>query len=120
MKNLQPPYYAVMFSSQRTDGDRGYEMMADRMVKLAANQPGFLAVESVRNENGFGITVSYWASKRASANWKAHAEHAVAQETGKQLWYSDYTVRVAKVEREYGKAKSECSHRETQSRGATI
>jgi len=61
----QPPYYAVIFTSQRTEGDRGYGRMADRMIELARAQPGFLGVESVRGADGLGITVSYWASKEA-------------------------------------------------------
>ncbi len=99
----KPPYYAVIFTSLRTDGDRGYEHTAQRMVELAAQQPGFLGVETVRTPDGLGITVSYWESEEAIANWKAQAEHQVAQQTGKKVWYSDYFIRVAKVEREYGK-----------------
>ena len=56
----EPPYLAVIFSSQRTDGDQGYGAMAERMVELAREQPGFLGVESARDAEGFGITVSYW------------------------------------------------------------
>jgi heme-degrading monooxygenase HmoA len=99
----EPPYYAVIFTSQRTDGDRGYDSMAGRMVELAAKQPGFLGVESVRGADGFGITVSYWASEEAIVAWKAHLEHQSAQEAGKRTWYADYQLRVAKVERAYGK-----------------
>jgi len=99
----QPPYYAVIFTSLRTEGDRGYGHMAGRMVELAAQQPGFLGVESARTPEGLGITVSYWASEEAIAQWKAHADHKIAQETGQRVWYSDYHLRVAKVEREYGK-----------------
>ena len=99
----QPPYYAVIFTSLRTEGDRGYGHMAQRMVELAAQQPGFLGVESARTPDGLGITVSYWESEQSIAAWKAQAEHKVAQETGKRVWYSDYRLRVAKVEREYGK-----------------
>lgn len=98
-----PPYYAVIFTSLRTEGDRGYGPMASRMVELAAQQPGFLGVESARTPDGLGITVSYWASEEAIAAWKSHADHQIAQETGKRAWYSDYHVRVAKVERDYGK-----------------
>jgi heme-degrading monooxygenase HmoA len=98
-----PPYYAVIFTSQRTEGDEGYGDMADRMVELAHEQPGFLGVESARGAGGFGITVSYWESTQAIANWKANAEHRIAQETGKTRWYADYQLRVAKVERAYGK-----------------
>jgi heme-degrading monooxygenase HmoA len=99
----QPPYYAAIFTSLRTEGDRGYGQMADRMVELASQQPGFLGVESARTAGGLGITVSYWSSEEAIAAWKAHAEHTVAQETGQRVWYSDYHLRVARVERAYGK-----------------
>lgn len=98
-----PPYYAVIFSAQRTEGDHGYADTAERMVQLAHGQPGFLGVESARGTDGFGITVSYWENPQAIAAWKAHAEHRIAQETGRQLWYADYQLRVAKVERAYGK-----------------
>jgi heme-degrading monooxygenase HmoA len=101
----EPPYYAVIFTAQRTEGDRGYGEMAQRMVELAAEQPGFLGVESVRGADGFGITVSYWATEEAIRNWKAHLEHAKAQEGGKRVWYAEYQLRVAKVEREYGSAR---------------
>ncbi len=104
MSNLcdtpEPPYYAVIFSSLRTDGDRGYDKMAQRMVELASRQPGFLGIESVRE--GLGITVSYWDSLEAICNWKENAEHQEAQRLGRRAWYSSFRVRVAKVEREYG------------------
>lgn len=77
--------------------------MAERMVELAANQPGYLGVESVRNADGFGITVSYWASLEAIAAWRSHAEHRIAQESGKALWYQHYELRIARVERAYAK-----------------
>jgi len=98
-----PPYYAVIFTAQRTEGDQGYGDMAERMVQLAQGQPGFLGVETARGTDGFGISVSYWESPQAIAAWKAEAEHRIAQETGKQQWYADYQVRVAKVDRAYGK-----------------
>lgn len=99
----RPPYYAVIFTSQRTDDEQGYAQMADRMVELAAQQPGFLGVESARGADGLGITVSYWESEAAIAAWKAHAQHQVAQQGGKTRWYADFVTRVAKVERDYRK-----------------
>ncbi len=102
-KTPEPPYYAVIFSSVRTPGDNGYEQMARRMLELAARQPGFLGVESARGADGFGVTVSYWASEADIANWKAYVEHTMAQEKGKRLWYENYEIRVAKVEHAYGK-----------------
>ncbi len=94
-----PPYYAVIFTSLRQTGDHGYAEMAERMVTLATEQPGFLGMESVRD--GLGITVSYWESLQAIAQWKAHAEHQEAQRLGHEKWYSHFRVRIAKVEKEY-------------------
>lgn len=75
--------------------------MGDRMVELAAQQPGFLGVESVRGADGVGITVSYWSSLEAIAAWKANAEHRVAQTSGRKKWYEQFETRIARVERAY-------------------
>lgn len=99
----KPPYYAVIFTSLRTEGDRGYEHMAERMNEIAAQQSGFLGAESARTTGGLGITISYWSSEDAIIAWKAHTEHKVAQQTGQRVWYADYHIRIAKVERDYGK-----------------
>ena len=96
-----PPYYAVIFTSLRTDYQEGYADTAKRMVELAALQPGFLGAESVRDAEGLGITVSYWQDEAAIAAWKQQAEHRLAQERGKQDWYAGYRIRIAKVERAY-------------------
>jgi heme-degrading monooxygenase HmoA len=95
----QPPYYAVIFTSMRTEGDRGYAEVARRMIELARSQPGFLGVESARN--GLGITVSYWADEAAIAAWRSNAEHRLAQARSRE-WYAAFRVRVCRVEREYG------------------
>jgi len=97
-----PPYYAVIFSSQRNDADAaGYDQAAQRMLELAAQQPGFLGVESTRGAGGLGITVSYWDSEEAIAAWKRHAEHAATRQRGRLEWYEHFEIRVAKVERAY-------------------
>ena len=95
----EPPYYAVIFTSTRTAVDEGYGDMSEKMVELAARQPGFLGVESARGEDGLGITVSYWESEEAIANWRANAEHRIAQSQGREQWYREFVTRVAKVER---------------------
>lgn len=96
-----PPYYAVIFTSVLTDDTDGYDAMADRMEVLAAEQAGFLGIESARNGR-FGITVSYWDSAEAVRAWKRQAEHMAAQKAGRERWYRRYEVRVARVERAYG------------------
>lgn len=94
-----PPYYAVIFSNIKSPDTEGYAEMADRMVELAAEQPGFLGIESASSE--IAITVSYWESEQAIANWKRNAEHQVAQKLGRDKWYAGFELRVAKVERAY-------------------
>ena len=96
----EPPYYAVIFTSVRSDTGDAYEETAARMVELAREQPGFLGVESARDDC-LGVTVSYWESLGAIADWKAHAKHRAAQEKGRAEWYREYRVRIARVERSY-------------------
>ena len=97
-----PPYYSVVFTSRRNDGDQaGYEATANRMLELAAEQDGYLGVESVRDASGVGITVSYWRDLDAIRRWHDVAEHRAAQELGRSKWYDYFVVRIACVEREY-------------------
>jgi heme-degrading monooxygenase HmoA len=103
----QPPYVAVIFTSRRVPGDNGYGAMATRMDELAAEQPGYLGIESARSngDDGLAITVSYWATDDAARAWKRVAEHRAAQELGRELWYEAYEVRIATVGRAYGFAR---------------
>jgi heme-degrading monooxygenase HmoA len=100
----QAPYYAVIFTSLRTEGDNGYENMAEAMVRLAATQPGFLGIESACE--GLGITVSYWESLDAIAAWKQNSAHLVAQRRGRDDWYAGFKVRICRVERDYAFEKA--------------
>ncbi|HXW26995.1 MAG TPA: antibiotic biosynthesis monooxygenase [Xanthobacteraceae bacterium] len=97
----EPPYYAVIFTSRRTEGDHGYEAMAQAMFELALEQPGCLGAESVRDPGGLGITVAYFTDETAIRAWKENARHLIAQRLGKARWYSHYELRIAKVERAY-------------------
>jgi heme-degrading monooxygenase HmoA len=97
----EPPYWAVIFTSLREDADDGYAATAGRMLELAAAQPGFLGVESARDPDGTGITVSYWASEESIRAWKANVEHRVAQRQGREGFYKAWFTRVCKVERAY-------------------
>jgi heme-degrading monooxygenase HmoA len=95
------PYYAVIFTSLRTDGDNGYGDMANEMVELAKEQSGFLGVESAREPNDIGITVSYWESEEAIRLWRENARHKIAQKFGREKWYESFVTRICKVERAY-------------------
>lgn len=100
-----PPYYVVTFAAQRTPVDNGYAAMAEEMDALAARQPGYLGVESARGADGFGITNSFWADEASIKAWKAQVDHLAAQRKGRSDWYTDYAVRVGRIERAYGMTK---------------
>ena len=96
---MKEPYYAVIFTSLQTDQTEGYSEMAESMENLAKLQPGFIGVESAKED--IGITISYWETIDAIKNWKANLDHLMAQKLGKAQWYRWYKVRICKVEREY-------------------
>jgi len=96
------PYFAVIFTSIRAEGDEGYGEMAAHVLELARQQPGFLGFESARQE--IGISVSYWSSLEAIAAWKQNAFHREAQKRA-QDWYASFRVRVCRVEKEYGERR---------------
>lgn len=95
-----PPYYAVIFTSIKVGADEGYSRTARLMDELAKQQPGYLGIESAREE--IGITVSYWKDLDSIRNWKLQVDHQVAQKLGREKWYSQYKTRICLVERDYG------------------
>ena len=95
----KPPYYAVIFTSIRTSVDEGYAEMNRKLEELALQDPGCYGQESARNE--LGVSVSYWESPEAIRRWKANVDHRLAQQMGREKWYTHYKVRVCKVERDY-------------------
>jgi heme-degrading monooxygenase HmoA len=99
-KTPKPPYYAVIFTSLRSEFDNKYDETSDRLISLAREQKGFLGIESARND--IGITVSYWDSTESIKNWKNVSEHKIAQQRGRDEWYSAFKVRICLVDRDYG------------------
>lgn len=92
------PCYAVIFTSTHTETQQGYAEMAARMQELVQQQPGFLCLESVRSPEGTGVTISYWEDLASIRAWKDNPEHLTAQRLGKQKWYQNYTIEIARIE----------------------
>lgn len=99
-KTPETPYYAVIFTSVRTEVDDGYEEMSRRMEELASTYTGFIGFEAARKD--IGLFISYWKDLESIKKWKANSEHLNAQKMGYDKWYSHFRVRIAKIEREYG------------------
>jgi heme-degrading monooxygenase HmoA len=99
---------AVIFVAQRTgDDDAGYYSAASAMDALAAQQPGYVGIDSVRRDDGLGITVSYWANEDAAKLWRDHPDHAATRDQGRGRWYLHYSLHVAEITRSYDWAKPE-------------
>ncbi|TLS40632.1 antibiotic biosynthesis monooxygenase [Streptomyces montanus] len=98
----EPPYYAVVFTSVRTEGDNGYGETAERMEERVKEIPGFLGIDSARTPGGLGITVGYFRDAEAIEEWRSDMEHRAAQKRGRESWYESYTLHIAKVERSHG------------------
>lgn len=97
-ETFELPYYAVIFTSIRTEGDNGYAEMSQKMEALAKEQEGFLGIESAREE--IVIPISYWKDLESIRRWYENAEHKLAQAKGYEIWYKSFTTRVCKVERD--------------------
>jgi heme-degrading monooxygenase HmoA len=102
MATLPKGSVMVIFVAQRNGADaEGYAQAASAMDALSAQQPGYLGMDSVRGEDGLGITVSYWASDTAAKAWRDDPEHTAIREAGRGRWYSDYSLHVGEVIRSY-------------------
>ena len=105
MPTLQTPYYAVIFSSLKSDNLQGYSQAAQRMEVLSAAQPGYLGMVHAVTDDGVSVTTSYWQDLASISAWKAQSEHQEAQSMGKKQWYDEYTIEIARVERAYSWSK---------------
>jgi heme-degrading monooxygenase HmoA len=105
--DIKPPYYAVIFVNQHSEDLHGYAAMAESMANLAENREGYLGMDSLRNSEGMGVTISYWRDAESIRSWKQQVDHHYAQTLGRERWYQDYHLHIAKIEREYSKDNSE-------------
>jgi heme-degrading monooxygenase HmoA len=93
---------AVVFVSQRTPQQGAeYGAAAEAMMARASKQPGYLGIDSARDTDGFGITVSYWRTEKDAIAWRGDAEHTLIRNQGRAGWYEWYSLHVAEVARSY-------------------
>lgn len=99
-KTPPPPYYAAIFTSILNEVDESYDIMSELTEETANTIDGYLGNEHFRDENGFGIHISYWRDMEAIENWRNNALHKKAKTKGMNEWYKHYSIRIAKVEHE--------------------
>jgi heme-degrading monooxygenase HmoA len=92
--------YAVIFRARAEQPDQHYQAMVAQMRDLAFAEYGcrdFIAV----TEGDCEIAISYWDDEEAIRRWKNDPRHSIAQQRGRDGWYSAYTVQVVEIRREY-------------------
>ena len=92
--------YVVIFRAKSRTLDDEYFRVAARMRELALSQFGCLEFQAV-TEGQDEVALSYWPDEQSIVAWKAHSEHAMAQQLGRERWYESYIVQVAQITREY-------------------
>ena len=96
--------YAVIFKTKRKlPIPDEYTDLNAKLAELVKGVEGFLRIESVGDEEGNGVSISYWESLEAIKNWKANSLHLEAQAKGKESWYEYYKVEICEVLRSYEK-----------------
>lgn len=89
---------AVIFISQRNGADDDiYQATAEEMETLVKDQPGYAGCFSARNDDGSGITVSYWDSEASARAWRDHPRHTEVRNQGRGSWYDSYHIDVVNL-----------------------
>lgn len=101
---------AVIFELVPAGGrDQDYLDIAADLRPLLDGIDGFLSIERFRSLSTPGkiLSLSFWRDEEAVANWRRTEVHRVAQGQGRAGIFSDYRLRVASVNRDYGMRERE-------------
>lgn len=93
----EPPFFAVIFISKRSNMDEGYQEMDDLLMKLAVQQPGYLGYSVASSDQG-SIFISYWESEENIDHWRKNSSHIQAKGLAPKLWYDYYHSMITRVE----------------------
>jgi heme-degrading monooxygenase HmoA len=101
---------AVIFELLPAEG-RGQaylDLAADLRPRLDGID-GFLSIERFQSLSTPGkiLSLSFWRDEEAVASWRRTDAHRIAQGQGRAGIFSDYRLRVATVERDYGMRERE-------------
>ncbi|MEY8832712.1 antibiotic biosynthesis monooxygenase [Phaeobacter italicus] len=96
---------AVIFEVEIKEGTRErYLDIAAGLKPLLEEVEGFISVERFQSLTTPGklLSLSFWESEEAVANWRSLSAHRAGQTEGRESVFSDYRLRVAAVLRDYG------------------
>ncbi|MEX2971736.1 antibiotic biosynthesis monooxygenase [Streptomyces sp. C184] len=94
--------FVILFKSRLSDqaGEDYYtteEHMRERVRAIAGTD--LLEVKHYTAEDGERLAVVLWENAETLEKWRADPEHQVAQQLGRERWYSFYELYVAEVVR---------------------
>ncbi|MEM7293057.1 MAG: antibiotic biosynthesis monooxygenase [Pseudomonadota bacterium] len=96
---------AVIFEVTPAPGRRDeYLDVAASLRDAVESIDGFLSIErfaSLTNE-GKMLSLSYWRDEAALEAWRQIESHRKAQAQGRASLFSDYRLRIARIDRDYG------------------
>lgn len=92
--------YIVIFRAKPGTMDSDYSRTAATLRELAFASFGCIDFVSV-TEGDNEIALSYWPDEESIRKWKAHSDHVIAQQLGREKWYESYIVQIAEIKREY-------------------
>jgi len=97
--------FLEIFRNQLNQEEEAYIHYANKMANMVQKQKGYLGHFSFRNEDGFGVTLSYWEDEAAILQWKNEAAHQEAQEAGQKKFYAHYSIEIGQILRSYSFSK---------------
>jgi heme-degrading monooxygenase HmoA len=83
-----------------------YGQRVGKLFEIVSAMPGFRGIRSYAAEDGEQLSLIEFDSLESLAAWRDQAEHRVAQELGKQRYYSEYHLQICELVRESHKEAS--------------
>jgi len=77
-----------------------YGQRVGKLFEIVTAMPGFRGIRSYEAEDGERMSLIEFDSHESLAAWRENAEHAIAQELGKQKYYSEYHLQICELVRE--------------------
>jgi len=96
---------AVIFEVwPKADHKQDYLDTAQGLKARLEAAPGFISIERFESlvESGKILSLSFFESEEAVAAWRNTLEHRKAQVQGRRVYFENYRLRIASVQRDYG------------------
>ena len=96
---------AVIFEVIPASGKKDeYLTIAAELKSVLEKIEGFISVERFQsiNDPGKMLSLSFWKDEESIKQWRNTEMHRLAQSKGRESVFTDYRLRIANVNRDYG------------------